>query len=132
MSFDGSVVEAAAEPISEVDATGAGDAFDGVLLAALARGSGPEAALRRACHAGALVAASADTWPAGARRDARLFTRRRRGASALAEGDGVVALETSVIGQGLPVTREPRVHRADERRDPRGRRGAGVDRRGRR
>jgi sugar/nucleoside kinase (ribokinase family) len=63
MSFDGSVVEVGAEPIDEVDATGAGDAFDGVLLAALARGEQPEAALRRACHAGALVASSADTWP---------------------------------------------------------------------
>ncbi|MGH2595124.1 MAG: carbohydrate kinase family protein, partial [Actinomycetota bacterium] len=36
MSFDGSLVEMAAEPVTEVDATGAGDAFDGVLLAALA------------------------------------------------------------------------------------------------
>ena len=58
MSFEGSLVEAGAEPVVEVDATGAGDAFDGVLLAALARGDDPEAALRRACHAGALVAAS--------------------------------------------------------------------------
>jgi sugar/nucleoside kinase (ribokinase family) len=63
MSFDGTLVEERAEPIAEVDATGAGDAFDGVLLAALARGEQPEAALRRACHAGALVASSADTWP---------------------------------------------------------------------
>jgi len=63
MSFDGSLVEMAAEPVTGVDATGAGDAFDGVLLAALARGEQPEAALRRACHAGALVAASVDTWP---------------------------------------------------------------------
>jgi len=63
MSFDGSLVEVAAEPIVEVDATGAGDAFDGVLLAALARAMEPEAALRRACQAGSLVASSADTWP---------------------------------------------------------------------
>jgi sugar/nucleoside kinase (ribokinase family) len=63
MSFDGAIVEVSAEPIGEVDATGAGDAFDGVLLAALARGEHPETALRRACHAGALVASSADTWP---------------------------------------------------------------------
>jgi sugar/nucleoside kinase (ribokinase family) len=68
MSFDGTVVEMAAEPIVEVDATGAGDAFDGVLLGALARSEHPEEALRRACHAGALVAASADTWPAKAAR----------------------------------------------------------------
>jgi ribokinase len=66
LSFEGSIVEVSAEPISEVDATGAGDAFDGVLLAALARGEHPEAALRRACHAGALVASSADTWPSEA------------------------------------------------------------------
>ncbi|MEO8424712.1 MAG: PfkB family carbohydrate kinase [Actinomycetota bacterium] len=63
MSFDDSLMEVAAEPIIEVDATGAGDAFDGVLLAALARGADPQDALERACHAGALVAASADTWP---------------------------------------------------------------------
>ena len=66
MSFDGTLVEESAEPIAEVDATGAGDAFDGVLLAALACGEQPEAALRRACHAGALVASSADTWPSKA------------------------------------------------------------------
>jgi ribokinase len=63
MSFDGSLIEVAAETIVEVDATGAGDAFDGVLLAALARGVDPRSALERACHAGALVAASEDTWP---------------------------------------------------------------------
>ena len=66
MSFDGMLVEVAAVPAVEVDATGAGDAFDGVLLAALARGEQPEAALQRACHAGALAAASADTWPSKA------------------------------------------------------------------
>jgi len=63
MSFDGSLVEVVAEPIVEADATGAGDAFDGVLLGALARGEESEAALRRACHAGSLAASSADTWP---------------------------------------------------------------------
>lgn len=46
-----------------VDATGAGDAFDGALLAALARGSIPKDALHRACEAGALCAASPETWP---------------------------------------------------------------------
>jgi sugar/nucleoside kinase (ribokinase family) len=66
MSFEGAVVQAPAEPIVEVDPTGAGDAFDGVLLAALARDAAPEMALRRACHAGALVAASAATWPEAA------------------------------------------------------------------
>jgi sugar/nucleoside kinase (ribokinase family) len=63
MSFDGSLIEVSAEPVIEVDATGAGDAFDGVLLAALARGEQPDVALQRACRAGAAVAASADTWP---------------------------------------------------------------------
>ena len=67
MSFDGLLVEVDAEPVVEVDPTGAGDAFDGVLLAALARGEQPEAALRRACHAGALAAASEETWPSQAR-----------------------------------------------------------------
>jgi sugar/nucleoside kinase (ribokinase family) len=60
---DGACLEAPGEPIDEVDPTGAGDAFDGVLLAALARGAEPEEALRRACHAGALVAASEGNWP---------------------------------------------------------------------
>jgi sugar/nucleoside kinase (ribokinase family) len=60
---DGSLHQAPAEPIDEIDPTGAGDAFDGVLLASLARGADPPMALRRACHAGALVAASVGTWP---------------------------------------------------------------------
>ena len=60
---DGTELEAPAEPVVELDPTGAGDAFDGVLLSCLARGIEPEAALRRACHAGARVAASASTWP---------------------------------------------------------------------
>ena len=67
MSFDGRLVEVTVEPVAEIDATGAGDAFDGVLLAALARGEQPETALRRACHAGALAASSSDTWPSRAR-----------------------------------------------------------------
>lgn len=67
MSFDGALMEAAAESVDEVDATGAGDAFDGVLLAALARGAHPQDALDHACRAGAMVAASEDTWPPVAR-----------------------------------------------------------------
>jgi sugar/nucleoside kinase (ribokinase family) len=63
LSFDGRLLTAPAEPVVEVDPTGAGDAFDGVLLAELARGSEPEDALARACHAGALVAAGAGAWP---------------------------------------------------------------------
>jgi sugar/nucleoside kinase (ribokinase family) len=46
-----------------VDPTGAGDAFDGVLLAALAKGIPQEAALRGACEAGRAVVSSAETWP---------------------------------------------------------------------
>ena len=60
---DGAVIVAPAEPIDEVDPTGAGDAFDGVLLASLARGVPAEEALARACHAGALVAATSAAWP---------------------------------------------------------------------
>jgi sugar/nucleoside kinase (ribokinase family) len=64
MVLDGVVHEAEAETIEERDPTGAGDAFDGVLLASLARGADPDEALRRACRAGAQVAASASAWPA--------------------------------------------------------------------
>jgi len=63
---DGEILVAEAEPVDEVDATGAGDAFDGVLLAELARGRAPREALARATHAGALVAANPQTWPEGA------------------------------------------------------------------
>ena len=63
---EGTCYEAPAEPIVEIDPTGAGDAFDGVLLSRLARGADPEDALRRACAAGALVAASDGSWPAAA------------------------------------------------------------------
>lgn len=61
---EGVVSSSPAEPVVEVDPTGAGDAFDGVLLARLARGGDPVAALADACHAGALVASSAQVWPA--------------------------------------------------------------------
>ena len=54
---------ASAPPIEEVDTTGAGDAFDGVLLGGLSRGAGQEWALQEACSAGATAAASAETWP---------------------------------------------------------------------
>ena len=49
--------------MDDVDPTGAGDAFDGVLLVSLVRGLEPEAALREACAAGARAAASPDPWP---------------------------------------------------------------------
>jgi len=54
---------APAPGVDEVDTTGAGDAFDGVLLAELSKGADPEIALREACEAGAKAAASAETWP---------------------------------------------------------------------
>jgi sugar/nucleoside kinase (ribokinase family) len=49
--------------VDAVDPTGAGDAFDGVLLAALARGAPARVALREACAAGARAAASPEPWP---------------------------------------------------------------------
>jgi len=57
------VFTASAPHIDEVDTTGAGDAFDGVLLAELSRGADPKAALRGACEAGAKAASSTETWP---------------------------------------------------------------------
>src|SRR5262249_14330831 len=63
LAADGDLVIADAEPIEERESTGAGDAFDGVLLAELARGRAPREAPARATHAGALVAASPQTWP---------------------------------------------------------------------
>ena len=62
--LDGTAHEAEADVVEERDPTGAGDAFDGVLLASLARGIEPGAALAMACRTGATVAASASVWPA--------------------------------------------------------------------
>ena len=67
MVVDGRIYEATSEVVEERDPTGAGDAFDGVLLGSLARGIEPEEALDLACRAGARVAASASVWPAVAR-----------------------------------------------------------------
>jgi sugar/nucleoside kinase (ribokinase family) len=67
MVLDGRTYRAAPEFVEERDPTGAGDAFDGVLLASLARGIEPGEALDRACRAGARVAASSSVWPAVAR-----------------------------------------------------------------
>ena len=64
---DGAVSSREAETIVEVDPTGAGDAFDGVLLSRLARGEEPASALAGASLAGALVAAGESTWPVGER-----------------------------------------------------------------
>jgi sugar/nucleoside kinase (ribokinase family) len=63
MSWEGLVIRNETEPVSEKDPTGAGDAFNGVLLASLAAGRSPGDALGAACRAGARVAASFETWP---------------------------------------------------------------------
>jgi ribokinase len=57
------VLETGVEGSEVVDATGAGDAFGGTFLAALARGESLRAALRLACKAGARAAASKGPWP---------------------------------------------------------------------
>jgi sugar/nucleoside kinase (ribokinase family) len=58
------MLKVAADPVEEVvDPTGAGDAFDGVLLAHLARGATLQDALKHACSAGAAAASSAESWP---------------------------------------------------------------------
>jgi sugar/nucleoside kinase (ribokinase family) len=49
--------------VREVNPTGAGDAFNGVLLAHLARGMTLPDAVREACAAGARAAATAGNWP---------------------------------------------------------------------
>jgi ribokinase len=61
--IDGTPLRQGVEPVPDADATGAGDAFDGALLAALARGAPPGEALRRGCRAGRRVAASGEPWP---------------------------------------------------------------------
>jgi sugar/nucleoside kinase (ribokinase family) len=60
---DGEPSTREAELIFEIDPTGAGDAFDGVLLSGFVRGDEPQALHRRAGHAGALVAAGESSWP---------------------------------------------------------------------
>lgn len=61
--IDGAPLREEVAPVPGADATGAGDAFDGTLLAALALGARPAEALRRACAAGARVAATVEQWP---------------------------------------------------------------------
>jgi len=63
MATEGRLLTASAPAIDQVDSTGAGDAFDGVLLAELAKGTEMESALQRACEAGAGAAAIPGTWP---------------------------------------------------------------------
>ncbi|HZP90301.1 MAG TPA: PfkB family carbohydrate kinase [Actinomycetota bacterium] len=63
MSWEGLLIRTGAEAIEEIDATGAGDAFDGVLLATLVAGASPGEALGAACRAGARVAGTGEPWP---------------------------------------------------------------------
>jgi sugar/nucleoside kinase (ribokinase family) len=61
----GVVLASPAPAVTEVDPTGAGDAFDGAFLAALAAGVHPGDALALACEQGSRAAASAENWPGG-------------------------------------------------------------------
>ena len=63
LAESGGVIHEASRPVEPADPTGAGDAFDGVLLARLARGEAPAPALREACEAGARCAGSLEPWP---------------------------------------------------------------------
>jgi sugar/nucleoside kinase (ribokinase family) len=56
--------EVLAPQVEERDATGAGDAFDGVLLARLTLGDDLLDAVAAACRAGAEAASNDETWPA--------------------------------------------------------------------
>jgi ribokinase len=61
---DGQEIARAAPPqVEAVDTTGAGDAFVGALVVALAEGLGPQDALRIACAAGALTATKPGAQP---------------------------------------------------------------------
>jgi sugar/nucleoside kinase (ribokinase family) len=59
----GRLIHASAPVIELRDTTGAGDAFDGAFLAAVAGGASVEDALDAGCRAGAEAAASDDAWP---------------------------------------------------------------------
>ena len=63
MSWEGLLIRSSVEAVEEKDPTGAGDAFNGVLLASLVAGRSPGDALAAACRAGTAVAASYETWP---------------------------------------------------------------------
>ncbi|HEU4449751.1 MAG TPA: PfkB family carbohydrate kinase [Gaiellaceae bacterium] len=64
-SFEGALLHAEPPSIAPGEATGAGDAFAGALLAALVLGNPAEAALEAACRAGAAAAEATDPWPQG-------------------------------------------------------------------
>lgn len=61
------VLHSPAPEIREADPTGAGDAFDGSFLAAVAQGASRSEALARACAAGARCAAQPGRWPPSVR-----------------------------------------------------------------
>jgi sugar/nucleoside kinase (ribokinase family) len=63
LSTGGPPLHSPAPPSEELDPTGAGDAFDGTFLAAVASGWPPSDALEAACRAGARAAASFESWP---------------------------------------------------------------------
>lgn len=63
LRWDGERFDAAAPHVEAVDPTGAGDAFDGVFLAEIARGLAPDEALAAACAAGARCTAGPESWP---------------------------------------------------------------------
>ncbi len=62
-SFEGTLLRAEPPTTESGDGTGAGDAFAGVLLAALVRGASTQTALDAACRAGAAAVASSGVWP---------------------------------------------------------------------
>jgi len=63
LSADRPPLRVPTSPVPDVDPTGAGDAFDGALLASLVRGLAVQDALRDACLAGAQAASSPNPWP---------------------------------------------------------------------
>jgi sugar/nucleoside kinase (ribokinase family) len=62
-ALDGTLHTAESPAVTDVDPTGAGDAFAAGLLVALARGAPLAEALSEACRAGARAASTAGPWP---------------------------------------------------------------------
>jgi ribokinase len=63
LGADGEVIRVTGPQVRPIDPTGAGDAFAGVLLAALASGGGLAGALARATEAAATVVGRGEMWP---------------------------------------------------------------------
>jgi sugar/nucleoside kinase (ribokinase family) len=63
MCWEGLIAHFGGREVRAVNPTGAGDAFDGVFLAALVGNRSPADALHAACVAGARVAAGPEAWP---------------------------------------------------------------------